>query len=239
MKAFHLPSSKMRVSVCRLCHSWCNSVLCQNCLTEHLLFQMRCGLCALPSETQICASCFLSPPLWTYCAAAVGYAEPWRELIIDFKFQSHPALGGFLAKVMRTDALASRLLGNADLLIPVPLSAERLRERGFNQSALLARQLCRHRVNDQLLWRVRHTAPQSGLDRQARLNNLWHSVAVNPLMQSVIPGRRLLLIDDVMTTGSTLSVCASALLSAGAAQVNCVVLARALPDSAPQSGFQT
>ena len=168
----------------------------------------------------------------------MGYARAWRELIIDFKFQSNPALSRFLGSVMASQPQIKQLITTADQLIPVPLSTERLRERGFNQSALLARQLCRHRFNDDVLWRVCHTVPQSGLDRQARLNNLLHSVAVNPLMQSVIPGRRLLLIDDVMTTGSTLSVCASALLSAGAAQVNCVVLARAAPDSETQWGFQ-
>jgi ComF family protein len=167
-------------------------------------------------------------------AAALNYATPWRELIIDFKFQSHPALSRFLGTVMADDPQIQQLLAQSDCVIPVPLSAERLRERGFNQSALLARQLSAKLVNDKVLWRLRHTAPQSGLDRSARLNNLLHSMAVNPSMSNAVRNRRVLLIDDVLTTGSTLTVCTQALLSAGAKQVSCAVLARAAPDSGTQ-----
>ena len=119
------------------------------------------------------------------------------------------------------------LIDGADILAPVPLSRERLRERGFNQSQWLAKHLCGRRTVDELLLRVRHTAPQSGLDRQERMHNLRHAVVVNPLLQRQVHQQKVLLVDDVMTTGSTLGVCAQALLLAGALQVNCVVLARA------------
>jgi ComF family protein len=164
----------------------------------------------------------------------LNYASPWRELIIDFKFQSHPALSRFLGTVMAADPQIQQLLAQTDCVIPVPLSAKRLRERGFNQSALLARQLNARLVNEKIICRLRHTAPQSGLDRSARLNNLLHSMAVNPLMHNAVRHRRILLIDDVLTTGSTLTVCTQTLLSAGAKQVSCAVLARAAPDSGTQ-----
>jgi len=177
------------------------------------------------------------PPAWAHCAAAVSFISPWRELIIEFKFRQNPALSRFLADVIGNAPLAAMLISEAEVLIPVPLAAMRLRERGFNQSVLLARHLAHDRVNEQVLWRLRHTAPQSGLDRAARQSNLLHSVAVNPLMQNAIRKRRLLLIDDVMTTGSTLTVCAQALLLAGAKEVNCVVFARAEPQTSPQWCF--
>ncbi len=131
---------------------------------------------------------------------------------------------------MAADPQIQQLLAQTDCVIPVPLSAGRLRERGFNQSALLARQLSFELVNEKVLWRLRHTPPQSGLDRSTRLNNLLHSMAVNPLMQNAVRHRRILLVDDVLTTGSTLNVCTQTLLSAGAKQVSCAVLARAEPD---------
>ena len=135
---------------------------------------------------------------------------------------------------MAADPQIQQLLAQSDCVIPVPLSAKRLRERGFNQSALLARQLSAKHVDDEVLCRLRHTAPQSGLDRAARLNNLLHAMAVNPSRRSAVSNRRILLIDDVLTTGSTLTVCTHALLSAGAKQVNCAVLARAAPYSETQ-----
>ena len=147
--------------------------------------------------------------------------------MIEFKFGQNPALCRFLAHVTLSSRFATQLIAQADVVVPVPLSDMRLRERGFNQSALLAHQLAANLVNEHILSRLRHTTPQSELGREARLNNLWHSIAVNPSGLKTLSNRRVLLIDDVMTTGSTLSVCAQALLSAGAKQVNCLVFARA------------
>jgi len=155
-------------------------------------------------------------------------------MIIDFKFNDYPGLYRFFAELLKADPAAQALIADADFVLPVPLAAERLRERGFNQSALLAKYLAPGRVTHQTLWRLRHTAPQAGLDRTLRLRNLQHSMAVNPYMLQAIRGSRVLLVDDVMTTGSTLKACTEALLEAGAKEVNCLVLARAAPDSGTQ-----
>lgn len=234
LKVLHFLTTRLRTSVCRMCEAWCSDVLCPSCVSKHTLKQARCKLCAQPADTEICQGCLHSPPVWTQSAAALSYVSPWRELIIDFKFQSHPALSRFLGKVMAADPQIQQLLAQADCVIPVPLSAVRLRQRGFNQSALLARELSIRLVNEKVLWRLRHTAPQSGLERSARLDNLLHSMAINPSMQNAVRGRRILLVDDVLTTGSTLAVCTQTLLSAGAKQVSCAVLARAAPDSRTQ-----
>ena len=155
-------------------------------------------------------------------------------MIIDFKFREYPGLHRFFAELLKADPVAQALIADAGFVLPVPLAAERLRERGFNQSALLAKYLAPGRMNQQILWRLRHTAPQAGLDRTLRLRNLQHSMAVNPSMSQAIRGSRVLLVDDVMTTGSTLKACTEALLEAGAKEVNCLVLARAAPDSGTQ-----
>ena len=155
-------------------------------------------------------------------------------MIIDFKFRDYPGLHRFFAELLKADPVAQALIADAGFVLPVPLAAERLRERGFNQSALLAKYLAPGRMNQQILWRLRHTAPQAGLDRTLRLRNLQHSMAVNPSMSQAIRGSRVLLVDDVMTTGSTLKACTEALLEAGAKEVNCLVLARADADSRSQ-----
>jgi len=155
-------------------------------------------------------------------------------MIIDFKFREYPGLHRFFAELLKADPAAQALIADAGFVLPVPLAAERLRERGFNQSALLAKYLTPRRMNQQILWRLRHTASQAGLDRTLRLRNLQHSMAVNPSMSQAIRGSRVLLVDDVMTTGSTLTACAQALLQAGAKEVNCLVFARADADSRSQ-----
>lgn len=155
-------------------------------------------------------------------------------MIIDFKFREYPGLHRFFAKLLMADPAAQALIADAAFVLPVPLAAERLRERGFNQSALLAGYLAPGRVSQQILWRLRHTAPQAGLDRTLRQLNLRYSMAVNPSMSQAIRGSRVLLVDDVMTTGSTLKACTEALLEAGAKEVNCLVFARAEADSRSQ-----
>ncbi len=155
-------------------------------------------------------------------------------MIIDFKFREYPGLHRFFAELLKEDPAAQALIADAAFVLPVPLATERLRERGFNQSALLAKYLAPGRVSHQTLWRLRHTAPQAGLDRALRLRNLQHSMAVNPSMSQAIRGSHVLLIDDVMTTGSTLKACTEALLEAGAKEVNCLVFARADADSRSQ-----
>jgi ComF family protein len=164
----------------------------------------------------------------------LGYATPWRELIIEYKFQHNAGLQRLWTQLIKEHPLAKPLIDSADVLVPVPLSAQRLRERGFNQAQWLALHLCRQRTKDHLLWRIRHTAAQTGLDRQARMHNLRHAVVVNPSASAQVAQKNILLVDDVMTTGSTLSACAQALLAAGADKVHCLVLARAAPH---ETGF--
>ncbi|MNQ98791.1 DNA utilization protein GntX [compost metagenome] len=121
-------------------------------------------------------------------------------------------------------------LASADCIVPVPLSTERLRERGFNQAALLASALARlPRAPDcasQLLMRTRHTPAQSGLQRAQRLRNLQAAFAVPVRWAARIAGQRVVLIDDIMTTGATLDAAAQALRVAGATHICAMVVAR-------------
>jgi ComF family protein len=160
------------------------------------------------------------------CVAAKLYVSPWKELITAFKFEGQAGLANFLAQQMRNTAAIAQRVEDCDYVAPVPLSTQRLRERGFNQALLLAQRLCPKRTLTQGLIRLRDTAAQSGLSRQDRLHNLDHAFMVNPAYVQMLRDAKVVLVDDVTTTGTTLLACTQALQVAGVKQVEAVVLAR-------------
>jgi ComF family protein len=188
-------------------------------------------------EPPVCVSCLLSPPPWQRCLAALPYAPPWSDLISAFKYQGEAGLVRFLALPMKAHEGIKQLMEETDLLLPVPLSAQRLQQRGFNQSLLLARALSPHKTLPDALLRLRDTPSQAALPREERLHNLAHALVCNPRFLPALQGRRVALVDDVLTTGSTLRACTDALLSVGVAHVDVIVLARATGLEPPQSAL--
>jgi len=132
-----------------------------------------------------------------------------------------------MALLMRSAPWVEPALDAADLVLPMPLSRQRLQERGFNQALLLARALAPTKTRAQLLLRVQDTPAQSSLSRAQRLRNVQHAFAVDPLRQTSIREKRVVLVDDVMTSGATLAAAARSLRRAGAAHIAAVVFARA------------
>lgn len=177
----------------------------------------------------------MQPPPWQRCHAALPYAAPWAGLISAFKYQGEAGLVRFLALPMKTHEGIQQLMAQADVVLPVPLSAQRLQQRGFNQSLLLARVLSPHQTLPDALLRLRDTPPQAALPREQRLQNLTQAMACSPRYLPQLHGQRVVLVDDVLTTGSTLRACAAALWSAGVSSVDCIVLARAVGHEPPQS----
>lgn len=180
----------------------------------------------MPAGVGRCGTCLKDPPPLARCLCAVDYAWPWRGLVAHFKFHEQPGWDRPLAWLMRSASGAEDTLHEADRVLPIPLSAERLAERGYNQSWLLARRLAPKQADATLLLRIRHTPPQRTLPRSERLRNLQGAFAVDPLRVREVRGQRLLLVDDVMTSGASLHAAAQVLLQAGAAQVSAIVLAR-------------
>ncbi len=215
-------------SQCAVCHAWPAERICGACVERFTPLVARCRTCAVPVPQGVaqCGHCLRHPPPIDECLAAVDYGYPWADLLAEFKFQGDPGWAAPLAERMRAAPGVPEALAAADWLLPIPLSDERLRERGFNQSLLLARQLDARRTRGDWLLRLRATETQSSLTRDQRLRNLRGAFALEPLAAAQIAGRRVLLVDDVMTTGATLQAAAAVLREAGAARITALVLAR-------------
>ena len=234
-------------SECAVCRSWPAEQVCQPCVARFAAWQPRCAGCALllPADLSMglrtaprhCAACLRQHPPLDDTLAAVPYAYPWSALISRFKFgEQHGWADFFAALMLRTPGVAQALeeLTVHDWVIALPLSSERLQTRGFNQawelaSALARQSQTRGQADAGLLLRVKHTRPQSQLKREARLANVKGVFQVDPLRASALDGRRVVLVDDVMTSGASMFAAAQALREAGAAHITAVVLARTAP----------
>ena len=147
-------------------------------------------------------------------------------MVHDFKFHDNPAWARSMATLMRSTPWVDPSLDAADWVLPMPLSPERLRQRGFNQAFLLARELAPQLVNNTLLLRIQDTPAQSSLPRRERLANVEHAFAIEPLQRHRLKGKRIVLVDDVMTSGASINAAAHALKQAGAQHVTALVFAR-------------
>ena len=218
------------LSQCRVCARWPSQALCEDCIGRFAQPQPRCPRCAIAMTSAqanaTCADCTRQPPPLAQCVAAIDYAFPWSRCIAEFKFRGDAGWAAALAHVMRHAPWADDLIEQSDRLLPIPLTDTRLRERGFNQSLLLARALGAHKTDARLLLRVADARVQHALARRERLHNLQQAFALEPQRAAQVQGQHLLLVDDVMTTGATLHAAARVLLDAGAASVSALVLAR-------------
>lgn len=209
---------------CLLClESTAQTGLCQNC--ERLLARTGfvCPGCAIPLAARgWCGNCLRGPPAFDRVVAAFDYRFPLDRLVQRFKFSADLAVGATLG-----DALARAVAHGPrpDLVVASPISAARLRERGFNPALLLARRVAsRHGIalDGDCLAKMRHTPPQTGLDAAARLANVRGAFAVTRRVAEL----HVAIVDDVMTTGATLEEMARALKDRGAARVSGWVAAR-------------
>lgn len=190
----------------------------------------RCGRCAvrLASPVATCGECLISPPPFDSALAAVDYEYPWDRLINDFKFKDAIDLADAMARLL-IEAHARQVRTLPDLMLAVPLSVGRLRERGYNQSWELARRCARQlkcQSDDSLLLRIKDTPHQLGLPREERAMNVRGAFVVEPIRRSELRGRSVTLVDDVMTTQATAGEVTRTLLAAGAAAVHLWVVAR-------------
>ena len=214
-------------SLCHICRRWPSMSLCEPCITAFAQPVPRCPTCALHLQRLPCGNCQHTPSPLHQCLAAVSYDFPWSQCIVRFKFQADPGLAKALAELMRHAPWVEPALDAAHCVIPIPLSATRLRERGFNQALELTRRLAPDKTCATALQRQERGAHQVGASRQDRLMQAAQAFWVNPTHTAHLRGQQVVLVDDVMTTGATLYAAARALKAAGVAKVTGLVFARA------------
>lgn len=184
----------------------------------------QCGQPLEATDAGLCAACLARPPRMQRMRAAVVYDDVSRAIVLRFKYGRKVALAKAMARYM---APLIGLLPDGSVLVPVPLHRRRLWQRGFNQSALLARELSRRLgapTDPQLLKRIKPTPPLQGMSRQQRRRTVAGAFRVAP--HADVAGRTIVLVDDVLTTGSTANACARVLQRAGAARVEFISWAR-------------
>jgi ComF family protein len=219
---------------CALCNCACaakSAALCDACHELAFAQVARCECCAIALPTSAmpitrCGPCTSHPPAFDATFTAADYSAHVRGLVMDFKFNHKPGLAKAFAHEL---ANAAKALPADSVLIPVPLSSERLKQRGYNQSLEIAKHLARltglNLKRDALL-RTRHTPAQSTLKLTERHASIKGAFACPARLEGV----RILVVDDVMTSGATLEECARTLKKAGALSVTNLVVFRAALD---------
>ena len=216
-----------------------HGLLCGDCFAKvDFIAPPICARLGVPlpydaGEPSLSAAAIASPPVYDRARAVARYSETMRDLIQSFKYRDRQeGLALFARWLARAGA---ELLGDADLIVPVPLYRSRLWWRRFNQSALLAQGVSRLTgvpADCFVLKRVRRTASQVGLSAEQRKRNVAGAFKVEPARAAALKGKRVVVVDDVITTGATAEACARVLKRAKASRVDVLALARAVEPAA-------
>jgi len=233
---FHALLDVFLPPICHICHSFIPNAgtlhICKTCRDSlPLVSSPLCPVCGIPfigtGSDHRCSACLSNPPHFDTARAHFLYEGPIRDLIHSFKYNRKTHLRNPLA-LMTLEGMSVFLVNqNPHLIIPVPLHRSRLRQRGFNQAVLLGRAISHQLslpMSPNTLARTRPTEPQIDLSAAQRQVNVKGAFTVSKPDQ--VAGKRILLLDDVMTTGSTMNECAKELKKAGADVVIAATIAR-------------
>jgi ComF family protein len=212
-----------------------SQIFCSLCLEKiSFITDSFCPICGVPflsspAESHICGNCLGNKPCYTQARAVAGFETVIMDVIHKFKYGRNISIGNALGSFMANFSFPDFDFSEYSLLIPVPLHIKRLRERGFNQSILLAKKMGKKYkipVNFSLLKRCKFTLTQTGLNRAEREKNIKGAFAVAD--KKKVADENIILIDDVYTTGATINECAKVLLKAGAQKVAILTLSRVI-----------
>lgn len=221
---------------CAICKDQSENLICAQCQIDFFPGQSkRCPSCALPlpasSANQLCGECLKNRPHFDRTIVACNYVPPIDHLVLALKFAHQLGLATAFAKELRNQISAMPQDTLPDLICPIPLGAQRLIARGFNQSLEIAKPLGNDLgipVRHDLLLRLRDTVQQSSLHPDARHKNVRNAFTVHSELSNLIQARHIALVDDVITTGTTLNEAAKVLKRFGARKVSNFVFARTI-----------
>lgn len=209
-------------AVCRACHMM-------------LPFQptLSCPQCGLNSDGNVCGRCINSPPDFDATHAVFLYQFPIDAMMTRYKYGENLNLGKLFGEFLGVKIVRNNLLDNIDLIIPMPMHPARIKERGFNQALeiakVLVKNLDKNMLNYKIAIRQKLTPPQASLPLKQRVKNIKGAFSVDVDLAQNLTGKRIAIVDDVMTSGASLNELAKTLKKAGAAHVECWVIARTLP----------
>ena len=215
-----------------------NHAVCKPCLND-LPWHSKtsCPQCGLASSGTglnaiVCGSCLNSPPDFDATRAVFLYAYPIDAMMLRYKYGNMLNLGNTFGEFLTEKVNVEHCLKNIDLIIPMPMHPTRLKERGFNQALEIAKVLtknCKEKLDYNSVERQTLTPPQASLPLKERVKNIKGAFKVKADKLDKLQGKRIAIVDDVMTTGASLNELAKTLKKAGASHVECWVIARTLP----------
>ena len=217
---------------CRVCKEFLGATsipyICNNCWQDiQFLEPPWCDICGTPGINGLCDACAITPPRYGKLRSVAFYQTALQQAIHFFKFEKKKVFVRHLTQLLNAHIPSDCSIAEYDFILPIPIHKKRLRERGFNQATLLANGIGKAEgipVATDILVRKRHTVAQSSLDREARQQNIIGAFEIrNP---DIIRGKRLLIFDDVFTTGATIREIVSELWTADPAEVDVLTLAR-------------
>ena len=221
---------------CRVCKEFLGTTsipyICNNCWQDiQFLEAPWCDICGTPNTAGLCEACATAPPRYGKLRSVAFYQTTLQHVIHSFKFEKKKVLARYLIQLINAHIPSDCSIAEYDFILPVPIHKKRLRERGFNQATLLADGIAKAGgvpILRNILVRHRHTVAQSSLDREARQQNITGAFEIrNP---DSIRGKRLLIFDDVFTTGATIREAVSELWTADPVEIDVLTLARTLED---------
>ena len=219
---------------CRVCKEFLGATtipyICDNCWQDiHFVEPPWCDICGTPNINGLCDACAITPPRYGKLRSVAFYQTTLQQAIHLFKFEKKKVFARHLIQLINAHIPSDCSIAEYDFILPVPIHKKRQQERGFNQATLLANGTAKAGgvpVLTDTLVRHRHTAAQSSLDREARQQNLIDAFEIrNP---DIIRDKRLLVFDDVFTTGATIREIVNKLWTADPAEVDVLTLARTL-----------
>ncbi|MBR2743764.1 MAG: ComF family protein [Clostridia bacterium] len=212
--------------------------------TLNFIFPPVCGYCKKISNSYLCESCLeivnklrvdgnlffdnknFGSHFWIF-----EYKDEIRDRVIEYKFQDQSYLYRFFVEIIKNDEVVTQYINKFDFIVPVPLHKKRLRKRGYNQTALIAKAIGKSNINvefcDKLLIKNKYTEPQSLLDKEQREKNVIETFIVNNKLDTKrFAGKSILIFDDVYTTGSTANECARVLKQTGCSNIGVLTIAK-------------